>query len=228
MCGRFVGFTNVEQLKEYFPIDKVNCKSVANYNVAPSQQILAIANMNGLNVLEKFHWGLVPHWAKDTSIGNKMINARSETIAEKPSFREAYNKRRCLILADGFYEWTGPKGAKQPVFITLPEKIPFAFAGLWETWHDKKRQDTYRSCTIITREASGTIRKIHHRMPVILKPDTYNPWLDTENKETDDLSRILREQSVTELVFQQVGKQVNSVKNNDPSNLQPIQTEFDF
>lgn len=228
MCGRFVGFTDVEQLKQHFPIDKVNCEHVANYNVAPSQQILSIAQMDGLNVLEKFHWGLVPHWAKDKSIGSKMVNARSETISEKPSFRDAFKKRRCLILADAFYEWKGQKGAKQPFFITLPEKLPFAFAGLWEIWHDKQKQEAYRSCTIITRESVGKMRKIHHRMPVILQPDAFNPWLALENTNTDELNRMLLDKSITELVFHSVGKQVNSVKNNDPSNLQPVQTEFDF
>jgi len=228
MCGRFVGFRNVEQLKQHFPIQEVKCETVANYNVAPTQQVLAIARVDGSNVLDKYHWGLVPFWAKDTSIGYKMINARSETVAKKPSFREAFKKRRCLILADGFYEWKVQKGKKQPVFITLPDKSPLAFAGLWETWHDKRKQDNYRSCTIITRESAGAIQEIHHRMPIILPPETYNSWLDSANNDTAVLSHMMLEKSVADLVFQSVGKQVNSVKNNDPSNLNPIQTEFEF
>lgn len=155
MCGRFVVFSNLEQFKQHFPIDQTLSEVTPNYNVAPTQEILAIFRQEGLNVLEKLHWGLVTHWAKDLSTGYKMINARSETIAIKPSFRDSFKKRRCLILADGFYEWTGPKGNKQPVFITLPDEKPFAFAGLWETWHDKDHQEApYRSCAIITREAS--------------------------------------------------------------------------
>jgi putative SOS response-associated peptidase YedK len=142
MCGRFVVFSNLEKLKQHFPIDKALSEITPNYNVAPTQEILAIIRQEGLNVLEKLHWGFVPRWAKDISTGYKMINARSETIATKPSFQDAFKKRRCLILADGFYEWTGQKGNKQPVFITLPDEKPFAFAGLWETWHDKDHQDS--------------------------------------------------------------------------------------
>ena len=229
MCGRFVGFRSIEQLKNHFPIDEANCEVVANYNIAPTQQVLAITRADGLNVLDKFHWGLVPFWAKEKSIGHKMINARSETIAEKPSFREAFKKRRCLIPADGFYEWKGQKGKKQPVFITLPDKSPFDFAGLWGTWRDKREQDrAYRSCTIITREAADSMRKIHHRMPVILHPAAYGSWLDPENNNMAALGDMLRTRAVTDLVFHSVDKQVNTVRNNDPTNLKPIQTEFDF
>ena len=137
MCGRFVGYRNLDELKEIFPIDRSACEVTANYNVAPSQEILAIFNHQGQNWLDKFHWGLVPFWAKDPSIGNRMINARAETVAEKPSFKNAFKNRRCLIIADGFYEWKGAKGQKQPLFITLPNRKPFAFAGLWETWGKK-------------------------------------------------------------------------------------------
>jgi putative SOS response-associated peptidase YedK len=228
MCGRFVGFRNVEQLKRYFPIEVVKCETVANYNVAPMQQILAISKVDGLNVLDKYHWGLVPFWAKDTRVGSRMINARSETLAEKPSFRNAFKKRRCLILADGFYEWKGKKGRKQPVFITLPDKSPFAFAGLWENWRDRKTGTDYRSCTIITRTATGAVRDIHHRMPVILPAKAYNSWLDPGCNDTQLLSNMLLTEALTDMVFHPVGQQVNAVRHNDPSNLKPIQTEFEF
>ncbi len=229
MCGRFVGFRNVEQLKQYFPIDDVKCEATENYNVAPSQKIIAIARIDEANVLDQYHWGLVPHWAKDISIGYKMINARSETIDTKPSFREAFKKRRCLILADGFYEWAGQKGNKQPVFITLPDKSPFAFAGLWETWNEKGSHDeVYRSCTIITREAIGAVRKIHHRMPVILPSNVYNDWLDPEHGDLKALKEMLGTKAVTDLKFYPVDKQVNSVKTNKASNLEPVQMELDF
>jgi putative SOS response-associated peptidase YedK len=222
MCGRFVVFSNLEKLQEHFPIDRALSEITPNYNVAPTQEILAIIRQDGLNVLEKLHWGLVPRWAKDISTGYKMINARSETIATKPSFRDAFKKRRCLILADGFYEWTGPKGNKQPVFITLPDEKPFAFAGLWETWHDKDQQDApYRSCAIITREASICLKDIHDRMPSILHPDTYDTWLDQRNQDGRGLQEILAERTITEFKFRPVSKQVNSVKINDPSNRRP-------
>jgi putative SOS response-associated peptidase YedK len=223
MCGRFVVFSDLEQLQEHFPIDQALSVITPNYNVAPTQEILVLIRQEGLNVLEKLHWGLVPHWSKDISTGYKMINARSETIATKPSFRDAFKKRRCLILADGFYEWEGQKGNKQPVFITLPNEKPFAFAGLWETWRDKNNQDeTYRSCTIITRDASESLKDIHNRMPAILHPDTYDTWLDYDNHDTKRLQEILTERSITDFKFRPVSKQVNSVQVNEPSNILPV------
>ncbi len=223
MCGRFVGYRQLDELQEFFPIDRANCDVTANFNVAPTQEILAIYNHRGENWLDKFHWGLVPFWAKDPSIGNRMINARAETIAEKPSFKNAFKKRRCLIIADGFYEWKGPKGQKQPMLITLPDKKPFAFAGLWETWHKNDPQAPYRSCTIITTEASLSVRDIHHRMPVILNPVVYNHWLDQGNQDIADLTKILAEERLTELISYPVTKQVNSTRHNDASIIEPIE-----
>ena len=223
LCGRFVGYRSLRELEAYFPIDKVACEAVANFNVAPSQEILTIVKNKGENWLDKFHWGLVPFWAKDISIGNKMINARSETIAEKPSFRNAFKKRRCLIVADGFYEWKGEKGYKQPMFITLPDRKPFAFAGLWETWNKKPDSDSiYKSCTIITTQASESFSEIHHRMPVILNSEIYEPWLDLQNHDLDELKKILKREIITELVSYPVSKQVNSASNNNPVCIEPI------
>jgi putative SOS response-associated peptidase YedK len=229
MCGRFVGFRNLEELKQYFPIDQSNCEATANYNVAPGQEVLAIARLGGTNTLDTYHWGLVPFWARDVAVGYKMINARSETVATKPSFRDAFRKRRCLIPADGFYEWQGKKGEKRPMFITTPDGSPFAFAGLWDTWTDKRDPTTaYRSCTIITRDAAGAVRELHHRMPVILEPSAYGPWLAPENHDPDALGALLRSGSLTDLVFYPVTRQVNAVRNNDPANIKPVQTEFEF
>jgi putative SOS response-associated peptidase YedK len=223
MCGRFVGYRSFHELKKAFPIDKAACDVTENYNVAPSQEVLVIIKHDKENWLEKLHWGLVPFWAKDIMIGNRMINARAETIATKPSFRDSFKKRRCLILADGFYEWKGSKGQKQPMFITLPEGEPFAFAGLWETWTKKDDSDTiYKSCAIITTEASDSVREIHHRMPAILKPEKYEQWLDPLNRDVNELENILKTGIVTELVSRAVSKSVNSVKNNEPSNIIPL------
>ncbi|MEJ2098848.1 MAG: SOS response-associated peptidase [Desulfobacterales bacterium] len=223
MCGRFVGYRKLEELEEFFPIDRSNCEVAANYNVAPSQQVLAIFNHQGENWLEKFHWGLVPFWAKDPDIGNRMINARSETVAEKPAFKNAFKKRRCLIVADGFYEWKGPRGQKQPMFITVPDKKPLAFAGLWETWNRQDQQnDTYRSCTIITVAACEALRDIHHRMPAILKPELYELWLDPQNEDVERLKDILEKGLIKDLVSYPVSKQVNSTRKNDPSCIQPV------
>ena len=230
MCGRFVGFRNIEELKDYFPIDIAECEATANYNVVPSQEILAIIQRDNKNRLQKLHWGLVPFWAKDVSIGNRMINARVETVATKPSFRSAFLHRRCLILADGFYEWTGPKGQKQPVFLSLPDKKPFAFAGLWEKWNDKgKAVEDHYSCTIITTNASKAIRHIHHRMPVIINPPAYGRWLDPDFQDGGELLTILRDETITELVNHPVSRQVNSVRYNEPSNIQPLkQMDINF
>ena len=229
MCGRFVGFRKLDQLEAYFPIDEARCEVVANYNVAPAQQILAIARIDDANVLDNYHWGLVPFWAKDKTIGAKMINARAESVATKPSFREAFKKRRCLILADGFYEWKGRKGARQPMFITLPDRSPFAFAGLWETWRDRQNPDkAYRSCAIITRDAAGAMKALHHRMPVILAPNAYDPWLDSGNKDPEALHSLLQTGALTDLIYHPVSPRINSARVNDPGNIKPIQTQFEF
>ena len=224
MCGRFVGFRGLEELMDHFPIDVSKVDAYENFNVAPSQQVLAIARYEEKNHLVKFNWGLVPFWAKDKSVGNRMINARSETAATKPSFRSAFKKRRCLILADGFFEWKGDKGNKQPMFLTLIDAKPFAFAGLWETWDDNGKEPVaYRSCTILTREASLSVRPIHHRMPVILKPAAYGPWLDPGNRDIRLLQDIIQTQIYTELTSKPVSRRVNSVRNNSQENIRQIE-----
>lgn len=226
MCGRYALYSNIEQIKSHFPIDHVACESEPNYNVAPTQEVPAVIHQKGLNILDKLHWGLVPFWAKDTKMGSKMINARQETIATKPAFREAFKKRRCLIPADGFYEWYGAKGQKQPVFITLPDKKPLAFAGLWETWQDKADPgNVYRSCTIITREAAGDLRKIHDRMPVVLAPEAYEAWMGPGKDGVESLLEILSSGAVTDFTFYPVSKQVNAVRNNEAGNIEPVGVE---
>jgi putative SOS response-associated peptidase YedK len=225
MCGRFIGFSTLEQLVQYFPIDVANVEASPNYNVAPTQEILAIVRHDDddLNHLEKLFWGLVPFWAKDAGIGSRMINARSETVASKPSFRAAFRQRRCLIPADGFFEWKATKESNQPMLITLPNQKPFAFAGLWETWDDHgKREVPYRSCTILTRDASESVMPIHNRMPVILRPEAFGPWLDPDFQDVDRLQGIIETQVRTELVSYPVSKAVNSVKNNRPENIEPV------
>jgi putative SOS response-associated peptidase YedK len=223
MCGRFVGFRRLEELRQYFPIQHATCEVTANYNVAPSQQVLAIVKREAQNWLDRFYWGLVPFWAKDPSIGQRMINARAETLASKPSFRNAFKKRRCLILADGFYEWKGPAGRKQPMFFTLPSGRPFAFAGLWETWVPPgDPASVYPSCAIITTSASASVRAIHHRMPAILKPDHYEDWLSPSNQDPGQLTRLLEDGLLTELVSHPVSARVNSAGNNDAENIKPL------
>lgn len=223
MCGRFAGFSSVEMLQEHFPIDGADIEVTHNYNIAPAQEIVAIARHEGKNFLRKFFWGLVPFWAKDLSIGNRLINARSETAATKPSFRSAFKKRRCLIPANGFYEWKGDKGKKQPMFLTLPDGKPFAFAGLWEVWDNQGKMETpYRSCTILTKEASESVMPIHNRMPVILKPEAFDAWLDPDNQNVKLLMEIIHDQIFTDLKSVPVSKAVNSVKNNRLENIKPV------
>lgn len=223
MCGRFVGFRPLKDLMRYFPINVTNVEITENFNVSPTQEVLAITRHDDKNYLEKLHWGLVPFWAKDTTIGSRMINARSETVASKPSYRTAFKIRRCLILADGFYEWVGKSGNKRPMFLTLPDGKPFAFAGLWETWDNQGKEPiAYRSATILTREASESVMPIHNRMPVILKPKAFDLWLDRKNQDVRMLQDLLQKQIYTQLKSVPVSKQVNSEKVNRPGNIKPI------
>lgn len=163
MCGRFVAFSTTDEIRKHFGVDHLRAEQVRpSYNVAPTQQVAVVFQEQGKRVLEMMHWGLVPFWAEDPAIGNRMINARVETVAEKPSFKAAFRKRRCLIVNDGFFEWTGPKGNRQPVYIKPKGNTgPFAFAGLWEAWRPKEEPeaDTLRSCTVLTR-VCGAMRPV--------------------------------------------------------------------
>lgn len=230
MCGRFVGFRKIAELISAFPIDQTETTVTASYNIAPTQNVLAIVREQGQNRLKRLHWGLVPFWAKDTRIGQRMINARAETVASKPSFRHAFKHRRCLIPADGFYEWQGEKGQKQPLYFTLPDNRPFAFAGLWERWNDPGDADlAYLSCTILTTTASGSVKPVHHRMPVILAPHAYTTWLDADNQDIQALKAILKADIVTELTYRPVSRRVNAAGNNSPDNIKPLtQINIDF
>lgn len=223
MCGRFVQYSLLQVIQQIFNIDTVSFEVIPNYNVAPTQEILAAVRHDNEIKLEKLHWGLVPFWAKDISIGSGMINARAETVASKPSFRNAFKKRRCLIPANGFYEWKGDKGNKQPYYVFMPSGEPFAFAGLWETWTDKEsgEESVYKSCAIITTSASGAIREIHHRMPVILDPKFHEKWLNAQIQDPKKLEIILQKGLIHDMKYYPVSKLVNSVKNNDPNCIKP-------
>ena len=186
MCGRFARYSLSRELERYFNAHPAAFEIQPNYNVAPAQEIPVIIQQEGERHIKKRHWGLVPFWAKDISIGSRMINARVETVTSKPAFRTALKQRRCLVPANGFYEWKGKAGSKQPYFFHLPSGEPFAFAGLWEAWESKgapSAPDPYKSCTIITTDASEAVKDIHNRMPLILKPEAYEEWLDPGNKE---------------------------------------------
>lgn len=177
MCGRFAFYSPSEATAALFGADAV-MPVEPRYNIAPTQFIASLRQtQQGAVELVMLRWGLVPFWAKDPSIGNRMINARAETVAEKPAFRSAYRKQRCLILADGFYEWRTEPGGKVPFFISLASGAPFAFAGLWEAWRDKEKNESLQTATIVTTAAQGFMAELHHRTPVVLEPDTASRWL---------------------------------------------------
>lgn len=219
MCGRFTLATNTQKLAEAFAGFEVPAELPARYNIAPTQPIAVVAN-NGEHKVEFFHWGLIPSWAKDPKIGNQMINARAETLAEKPSFKNAYKRRRCLVLADGFYEWKKEEGStKTPMYIRLASGDPFAFAGLWEMW--QTAEDTILSCTIITTDPNDLMAQIHNRMPVILPPDAYQQWLDPAERSPDQLQSLLQPYPAELMTAYPISKMVNSPKNDSPTLIEP-------
>lgn len=180
MCGRFAFYSPAEAAAALFGVSaSVDMKP--RYNIAPTQDIAAIRNcpegQSDERELVRFRWGLVPFWAKDPSIGNRMINARAETVAEKPSYRAAFRHRRCVVLADGFYEWRRENDAKTPYFISLASDGPFGLAGLWESWTDKATGESLQTTTLITTSANEFMQPLHHRMPVILQAQTAGDWL---------------------------------------------------
>ncbi|MGD2010959.1 MAG: SOS response-associated peptidase [Desulfobacterales bacterium] len=226
MCGRFVRHSSLELIEKTFNVDRPAFEVTQSYNIAPTQAVLAVVR-NGHAGLVQLHWGLVPFFAKDASGAARMINARSETLATKPSFRNAFRKRRCLIVADGFYEWTGPKGQKQAWYISLPTDGPFGFAGLWEVWRADDRKTEIRSCTIITADASPGLRDIHNRMPVILRAGAYDAWLDPANQNAERLRQILQNDSHVEFERTAVSSRVNYVGNTGAGCIEPLQGDAD-
>ncbi len=225
MCGRFTLASDTKKLVETFagfelPPEKMGPR----YNIAPSQPVAVVAN-NGQNKIEFFKWGLIPFWAKDPQIGNRMINARAETLANKPSFKNAYRRRRCLVLADGFYEWRKEPDSrsKTPMYIQLASGEPFAFAGLWESWYSKQKDKTILSCTIITTTPNKLLAQIHNRMPVILPPETYGLWLAAVECSPDELNGLLLPYPAVEMIAYQVLTVVNSPRNDSPECVAPVQ-----
>jgi putative SOS response-associated peptidase YedK len=227
MCGRFTLTIDAEGMKQNFPgITPPKGEMAPRHNVAPTQPVLAVAN-NAKQQAEFFVWGLIPSWAKDPSIGNKMINARGETLAEKPSFRSAYKRRRCLILADGFYEWRKePDGkTKTPMYIRVIDEDgapqPFAFAGLWEIWHSPYG-DEIPSCTIITTEPNEFMAQIHNRMPVILPRDRYDEWLDPAERPAEKLQHLLTQYPADRMHAYAVSTLVNNSRVDSPDLVLPV------
>ena len=189
MCGRFTLLVDLSIIKESFHVDEVASDYRPGNNISPTQQISAIVH-DGKTRLVNFRWGLIPSWAKDPSIGNKMFNARAETIADKPSFRSAFKKRRCLIIANGFYEWQQQEKRKQPFHISLKSGAPFGFAGLYETWMSPENK-AINTCTIITTEPNELIKPIHDRMPVIIPKEKEELWIDARVQDKETLLSLM-------------------------------------
>jgi len=222
MCGRFTLTIDPTHLQEAFPWAVILDDLTPRYNVAPSQLVAVIPN-TGDNTLSLYKWGLIPSWSKDPSIGDRMINARAESLAEKPSFRNAYRRRRCLILTDGFYEWKQSPGmkSKQPIYIRLIDDRPFAFAGLWEIWKSPEGPEV-RSCTIITTQPNSLLESIHNRMPVILPPNAYSSWLAPEDRQPAQLNDLLIPYPSSEMITFPVSRMVNSPQVDTPDLIKPV------
>ena len=213
MCGRFTLTVDPSELQEAFADYSFPPKFAPRFNIAPSQPVLAIPN-DGRHAADFFVWGLIPSWSKDPAIGNRLINARGETIAEKPSFRGSFKYKRCLIPADGFYEWKSQPGTKTktPHFIHMKDRLPFAFAGLWDEWHSPDGS-SIRSCTIITTEPNALMAGIHDRMPVILNQRDYTIWLDIAPQTPERLLPLIKPFPADKMSAYPVSTMVNSPAN---------------
>lgn len=221
MCGRFSLTTDILKLQQQFNFE-FNDEITINprFNIAPSQQVLTIGSDGGKRIGTTMKWGLLPFWSKDVKIGYKMINARAESIDEKPSFRTPFKSKRCLVLADGFYEWKKEGKEKQPFRFVMKEEKPFAFAGLWDQWN--KAGESLYTCTIITTRPNKVTEEVHDRMPVILDEDVYDIWLNPKTDDTDYLKSLLIPYPAEKMKAYPVSQIVNSPKNDIVDCLSPL------
>lgn len=238
MCGRFTLHHSAEEIAKRFEVQRVLFDAPPRYNIAPSQPIATITSQDGARVLDACRWGLIPSWAKDPAIGNRMINARAETLREKPAFKTALSRRRCLIPADGFYEWSTPakattankRGAKAkektPHYIRMKSGELFALAGLWDEWKTPEGE-MLRSCTIITTVPNDIITPLHHRMAVILKPEDEATWLNSESNDVDELSQLLQPYANDALELYGVSRRVNAPAFDEESCIFPWQEDLE-
>ena len=225
MCGRFkltVPFSEIVRLYN-LTFSGVNLKP--RYNIAPSQDVLAVRSHPETHERkgDMLRWGLIPFWAKDAKIGYSMINAKAETVADKPAFREAFKSRRCILPADGFYEWQKLDAkTKQPYLIQMKDQSLFGFAGLWERWKDKTSDETVQSCTIITTELNELCAPIHNRMPVILDPKNHGAWLGETTASRDELLALLRPYPAEKMEAYKIGPRIGNVKNDDATLIERV------
>ena len=223
MCGRFTLSASPTSLTETFPGFELPDQLTPRYNITPTQNVAVVAN-NNPGKIDLFRWGLIPSWAKDPTIGNRMINARSETLSQKPLFRTAYRRWRCLILADGYYEWRKEPGGgvKTPFYIRMASEKPFAFAGLWEQWQPSRDADAVLSCTILTCPPNEMLEQVHHRMPVILDYDAYDLWLEPNNQPPAEMNHLLKPYPADAMTAYAVSRLVNKPQNDTPACIQPV------
>jgi putative SOS response-associated peptidase YedK len=224
MCGRYVTVSSPEQLAERFGVDDVTVPTLEpRWNVAPSLQVPAVLQRDGRRALGTLRWGLVPAWAKDLRKGPRPINARVETVHEKRMFTRSFEQRRCILPADGFYEWQVQEGSdrKQPWYIHDPDDLPLPFAGIWRTWRDPGTDEAVHSCAILTTEACGLMRDLHHRMPVVLPPTLWDTWLDATPQGAPHLQEVLAAVAPPALRAHEVSDRVNNVRNHGPELLTP-------
>jgi putative SOS response-associated peptidase YedK len=219
MCGRFAQYSSLNAIKKRLRLEEVTCDVNPSYNIAPSEDIIAIINHNG-NRLGKLSWGFVPSWAKNIETAPKHINARMETIHKKPTFKTAFKNQRCLIPADGYYEWKKTNKGKHPWYITLPSQEVLFFAGLWQKWATEDA--AIFTCTIITADASDSIIDIHNRMPVIIPPEKAVSWLSSEIHDENKLLYFLKTSRITDLKATPVSITVNSAASNSPKCIEPL------
>jgi len=223
MCGRFSLFSSFEDIIQAFDVEKMinEDEYTKTYNIAPTQNIISIINDGHMNRMGYLSWGLIPSWSKDPKIRTKMINARSETVDEKPSFRESFIRRRCLIPMDSFFEWKQTSSSKQPYRIKMKNDRLFVVAGLWDTWYSSTGE-RINSCTILTTSPNELMSSLHHRMPVILPQKEYETWLNPLKQDTQELRSLLVSYPASDMEAYPVSTAVNSVRNNDQSLIQQI------
>ena len=219
MCGRFKLAATSRFVAEHFDLAEVPFLE-PRYNVAPGQTVLVVRPSSGARQLAALHWGLVPSWAKDVKIGYRLLNARCETVEEKPAFRAAFRKRRCLIPADGFFEWQKTGRKKQPFLFQVNDGL-FAFAGLWEHWQNSDGE-TLESCTILTTEANELVRPLHDRMPVIVAPADYASWLEPQVVAEEEVDRLFRPFAATAMTAMAVNPWVNDARHEGPLCIEPV------
>ena len=221
MCGRYVINEDAGTLADYFGVDRIATDPLAHsHNVAPTDEVYGVAEHRGSRMLGVFRWGLIPHWARDRK-GPLNINARAETVATRPAFRDSLRRKRCILPAGGFFEWTPKDEGRRPYYITMADHRPMAFAGMWSSWRDPETREWIRSCAIITTRANSALAPIHTRMPVILEQQHWDLWLDRDIRSPEAVAPMLTTIPSALVTHQPVSTLVNSVRNNSPQNIAP-------